>query len=158
MESLYRIHNLTKQYPLDTKGLFRKKHRFINAVDNVSFQINKGETFGVVGESGSGKTTLLRLLTGEEKPSAGEVELSPRVRIGYFDQGHLSLEANNTLIEELQRVDDKLHEFDAKALLGRFGFASTLFKTQVKKLSGGERARLAILKLVMSPYNLLLLD
>ena len=73
MKSLYQIQKLTKQYPLETKGLFRKKHRFINAVDDVSFQIEKGETFGVVGESGSGKTTLARLLLRLIEPTQGEL-------------------------------------------------------------------------------------
>jgi oligopeptide transport system ATP-binding protein len=73
VESLYRIENLTKKYPLETKGLFRSQQRYINAVDNVSFKIYKGETFGIVGESGSGKTTLARMLLRLIEPTQGNM-------------------------------------------------------------------------------------
>ena len=70
---MYRIQNLTKQYPIGTPGVFRKHHKFLNAVDNVTLQIRKGETFGVVGESGSGKTTLARILLRLIEPTRGDL-------------------------------------------------------------------------------------
>lgn len=123
-----------------------------------NFEVERGDRIGVIGPNGCGKTTLLKLLLGEEKPTAGKLDISRMAKMGYFDQGHLSLDPENDLIEELQSLDSTIHEFDAKALLGRFLFKGDMMRYQVKKLSGGEKARLAILKLVLSPCNLLLLD
>ena len=123
-----------------------------------NFEIENGDKIGVIGPNGCGKTTLLNVLRGDLQPTGGDLKVSKMIRPGYFDQGHLSLEPDNDLIQELQSVDDNMHEFDAKALLGRFLFKGDMTQQKVKKLSGGEKARLAILKLVLSPFSLLLLD
>jgi ATP-binding cassette subfamily F protein 3 len=123
-----------------------------------NFEIENGEKIGVIGPNGCGKTTLLNVLRGDVQPTSGDLKVSKMIRPGYFDQGHLSLEPDNNLIQELQSIDDTMHEFDAKALLGRFLFRGDMTQQKVKKLSGGEKARLAILKLVISPFSLLLLD
>jgi oligopeptide transport system ATP-binding protein len=73
VETIYQIQDLTKQYPLDAKGVFRRKRHYINAVDHVNLTIHQGETFGVVGESGSGKTTLARLLLRLIEPTEGSL-------------------------------------------------------------------------------------
>ncbi len=125
---------------------------------DLTFEILAGQKIGLIGPNGCGKTTLLRLLIGEEPPDAGTLRLSSGVRTGYFDQGHLSLTLENTLIQEVCQDHPELSENDAKALLGQFNFKGTMVDNLVGQLSGGERARLAILRLIMQPYNLLVLD
>jgi ATP-binding cassette subfamily F protein 3 len=100
----------------------------------------------------------LKMLTGKERPDDGILHISSGVRPGYFDQGHISLVPENNLIDELRRDHSDLSENDAKALLGQFNFKGNIVFNQVQQLSGGERARLAILRLILQPYNLLLLD
>jgi len=123
-----------------------------------SFEIDNGDKVGVIGPNGCGKTTLLKLLLGEMEPTGGRLRMSKNLKPGHFDQGHLSLDPENDLIQEMQSLDGKMHEHDAKALLGRFMFRGEMLEHKVKNLSGGEKARLAILKLVVSPCSLLLLD
>jgi ATP-binding cassette subfamily F protein 3 len=123
-----------------------------------TFEIENGDKVGIIGPNGCGKTTLLKLFLGDEMPTGGSLTLSKVINPGYFEQGHLSLDPEKDPIQELQSLNDKMHEFDAKALLGRFLFKGDMVRQKVKKLSGGEKARLSILKLVLSPLNLLLLD
>ncbi|MCK5291498.1 MAG: ABC-F family ATP-binding cassette domain-containing protein [Thermoplasmata archaeon] len=123
-----------------------------------TFEIMNGDKIGIIGPNGCGKTTLLKLFLGEERPTSGSLTLSKVIKPGYFNQGHLSLDPENDPIQELQSLDSAIHEFDAKALLGRFLFKGDMVRQKVKKLSGGEKARLSILKLVLSPLSLLLLD
>lgn len=139
-------HNITKNY--DTKPL----------LTNTNFEILAGQKIGLIGANGCGKTTFLKLLTGEEQPQQGTIHISSGVKIGYFDQGHLSLKPENNLIDELQRDQSTITENDAKALLGQFHFNDSMMHNQIKQLSGGEKARLAILRLILQPYNFLLLD
>jgi ATP-binding cassette subfamily F protein 3 len=125
---------------------------------NSSFEIIAGQKIGLIGPNGCGKTTFLKLLTGEENPNQGKIHVSLGVKWGYFDQGHLSLHEDNTLLEETIRGHKDLGEDEAKALLGQFHFKGAMVSNTVKQLSGGERARLAFLRLIMEPYNVLLLD
>jgi ATP-binding cassette subfamily F protein 3 len=127
-------------------------------LDHAGFEILAGQKICLIGPNGCGKTTLLKMLMGEERAEEGTLSMSSGVRAGYFDQGHLSLVLENSLIDELRRDHSELTESDAKALLGQFNFKHTMFFNAVKQLSGGERARLAILRLILQPYNLLLLD
>lgn len=125
---------------------------------NASFEIIAGQKIGLIGPNGCGKTTFLKILTGDESITSGTLHLSQGAKWGYFDQGHLSLSLENTLLEEVRRDHKDLSEEDAKALLGQFNFKGTMVNNKVGQLSGGERARLAFLRLIMKPYNLLLLD
>lgn len=127
-------------------------------LDNASFEILAGQKIGLIGPNGCGKTTFLKMLTGKESPNEGKVYVSSGVKSGYFDQGHLSLNPDNNLVIELRRDNSKLSENDSKALLGQFNFRGSIIFNQVKQLSGGERARLALLRLLLQPYNFLLLD
>lgn len=125
---------------------------------DVSFEILAGQKIGLIGPNGCGKTTLLKIIVGDEQADAGTIRVSSGVRMGYFDQGHLSLTLENTLIQEVCRDHPELAENDAKALLGQFNFKGIMVENLVSQLSGGERARLAILRLIMQPYNVLVLD
>jgi ATP-binding cassette subfamily F protein 3 len=127
-------------------------------LENTSFEILTGQKIGLIGPNGCGKTTFLKMLIGEEHTDDGTLHISSGVKSGYFDQGHLSLNPENNLIDELRRDNNELSESDAKALLGQFNFKEDMFFNQVQELSGGERARLAILRLILQPYNFLLLD
>jgi len=127
-------------------------------LSNANFEILAGQKIGLIGPNGCGKTTFLKMLTKEEPYSQGKLTLSQGAKWGYFDQGHLSLNLENTLLEEILRGHIDLSEEDAKALLGQFNFKGTTIHNKVDQLSGGERARLAFLRLIMEPYNLLLLD
>lgn len=139
-------HNLEKQF--DSKII----------LDHVNFEILAGQKIGLIGPNGCGKTTFLKMLTGEEHLDEGTLYVSPGVKWGYFDQGHLSLIPENNLIDELRRDHSELSENDAKALLGQFNFKGNMVFNKVQQLSGGERARLAILRLILQSYNFLLLD
>ncbi len=125
---------------------------------NQHFEIFAGQKIGLIGPNGCGKTTFLKMLTGDEQPDEGTIHMSSGVKWGYFDQGHLSLKPENTLVEEVRRDQQNISENDAKALLGQFDFRGELIDNKVQMLSGGERARLAILRLLTNPYNFLLLD
>ena len=127
-------------------------------LSNASFEILAGQKIGLIGSNGCGKTTFLKMLTKEESYNQGKIHLSQGVRWGYFDQGHLSINLENTLLEEILRDHKDLEEDDAKALLGQFNFKGTMVHNKAGKISGGERARLAFLRLIMEPYNFLLLD
>ena len=127
-------------------------------LENVGFEILAGQKIGLIGPNGCGKTTFLKILTGDEHYDEGTLHISPGVRLGYFDQGHLSLNLENTLLDEIRRDQKELPENDAKAMLGHFNFKGPMIFNQVGQLSGGERARLAILRLILQPYNFLLLD
>jgi len=136
----------------------KKAHGDSTIFSNVSFTIEYGDRIGLVGPNGAGKTTLMRLITGEDTDFEGTMERSGVLKTAYFDQGHLSLGLGNNLIEEMQSVIDNLHEHDAKALLGRFNFRGDIVYNKVDQMSGGERARVSILKMVVSPCNMLLMD
>lgn len=125
---------------------------------DAQFEIFSGQKIGLIGPNGCGKTTFLKILTGEESYETGNIHMSGGVRWGYFDQGHLSLKKENTLVAEVLRGHTDLKETDAKALLGQFNFKEDAVYKTVGTLSGGEQARLSLLKLLMEPYNFLILD
>ena len=141
----------------DGNGIF-KNFDDKTIFENVNFEILSGQKIGLIGPNGCGKTTFLKFLTGAEKPDNGIINVSRGVRWGYFDQGHLSLNLKNTLIDEVLRDHKELNENDAKALLGQFNFKGNIVYNSVDQFSGGERARLAFLRLIMKPYNFLILD
>jgi ATP-binding cassette subfamily F protein 3 len=139
-------HDLTKRFGDDV------------ILDRASFSIGKGDKVGLIGPNGCGKTTLLRMIVGFEKPSDGELDVSPGVKIGFFDQEHAGLTPGRTLIEEVRTLKRGMGEEEARGLLGRFLFkGEDAFKT-VEKLSGGEKARMALLKFLVGETNLLVLD
>jgi ATP-binding cassette subfamily F protein 3 len=116
-----------------------------------------GERVGLLGPNGAGKSVLLRCILGQEEPTAGAIKIGPSVRIGYYAQQHETLDLDKTLIEEIRQVKP-MYEQDAVRFLGQFLFPYRMTRTRVGSLSGGERSRLQLAKLMLSGVNFLLLD
>jgi ATP-binding cassette subfamily F protein 3 len=117
----------------------------------------RGERVGLLGPNGAGKSVLLRCILGQEEPTAGTIAIGPSVRIGYYAQQHETLDLDQTLIEEIRRVRP-MYEQDAVRFLGQFLFPYPVTRNLVGSLSGGERSRLQLAKLMLSGVNFLLLD
>ncbi|MBS3903120.1 MAG: ABC-F family ATP-binding cassette domain-containing protein [Anaplasmataceae bacterium] len=124
--------------------------------------LSPGTRLGLLGANGSGKTTLLKLLAGELKPSQGSIKYADDLKIVYFDQERFSLPANSTIRTALATHGDYVRyrdrEIHVNGWAERFLFSPTLLDMPIDKLSGGERARLLIAKLMLQPADLLLLD
>ena len=127
-------------------------------LNDVRVGISKGQRIGIVGGNGAGKTTLLRVIIGEIPLDSGKLDVPPGVQIGYFHQDHRTLEFDATPVEQIQKLKPKMEHGDIRALLGRFQFTSEQVGTKLADLSGGERARIAMLKLLLEENNVLLLD
>lgn len=116
-----------------------------------------GERVGLLGPNGSGKSVLYRCILGQEEPSGGVIKIGPSVHIGYYAQEHETLDLNRSLIEEVRDVKP-MYEEQAVGLLGQFLFPYEMARGRVRDLSGGERSRLQLAKLMLSNANFLLLD
>ena len=127
-------------------------------LEDVGVSVRRGQKIGVIGPNGVGKTTLLRLITGDLELVSGEIEISPGVQIGYFHQDHRTLDFDLTPIEEVRRLKPRMDYGEMRALLGQFQFTKEMVSTALSKLSGGERARIALLRLLLEENNMLLLD
>lgn len=125
---------------------------------NVNMDIKRGERVCIVGANGIGKTTLLKMLMGDVVCNTGRIKIGHNVQIGYYDQGQLLLNDANTVIGELQDAYRLYNDTDMRNILGRFLFRGESVFLQVGSLSGGEKARLSLLKLMLSGSNVLLLD
>ena len=120
--------------------------------------VRRGQKIGVVGPNGAGKTSILRVIMGELKLDSGKLDVRPGVQVGYFHQDHRSLNFDKTPIEQIQELKPRMDYKDIRAMLGQFQFTSDMVNTKLQKLSGGERARIAMLKLLLEDNNMLLLD
>ncbi|MEE2648202.1 MAG: ABC-F family ATP-binding cassette domain-containing protein [Candidatus Thermoplasmatota archaeon] len=127
-------------------------------LDNQSLEVRKGDRIGIVGGNGQGKTTLLKLINGDEKLTGGKMDVAPGCEIGYFHQDHATLDFNLNPVEQIQKLRPDFQYGDIRAALGRFQFSSEQVATKLSQLSGGERARVALLKLLLEENNLLLMD
>ncbi|HEY6052238.1 MAG TPA: ABC-F family ATP-binding cassette domain-containing protein [Thermoanaerobaculia bacterium] len=125
----------------------------------LSAQVLRGERIAVVGLNGAGKTTLLKLLAGEETPDEGTVALGHNVRLGYFAQHHAEhLDPDRTVLEEVARLVPDQPQSWVRAVLGSFLFSGDDVDKRIAILSGGERARVALARLLVVPSNFLLMD
>ncbi len=123
-----------------------------------SFDIKRGERICIVGANGIGKTTLMRMITGELKPNEGYIKTGHNVKIGYYDQEQRLLNEDNTVFDEMKDAYHLYTDTEMRSILGRFLFRGDDVFLPVRALSGGEKARLSLLKLMLSGANLLLLD
>ena len=127
-------------------------------LNNQDLEVRKGDRIGIVGGNGQGKTTLLKLINGDEKLTSGIRDLAPGCEIGYFHQDHATLDFNLSPVEQIQKLRPDFQYGDIRAALGRFQFTGNQVTTKLSQLSGGERARVALLKLLLEENNLLLMD
>ena len=126
--------------------------------DNVDIDIKRGEKICIVGQNGIGKTTLLKILMQELNPDKGRVKIGHNVTFGYYDQGQMLLNPSNTVLEEMKETYRLYTDTQMRSLLGRFLFRGDDVFLKVGDLSGGEKARLSLLKLMLGGANTLLLD
>src|SRR5919108_2016942 len=131
-------------------------------IDNLSFKLPPGGIVGVIGPNGAGKTTLFKMITGQEKPDSGSFSVGPTVKLGYVDQSRETLDPNKTVWEELSGGLDIIklgnREVSSRAYCGSFNFKGPDQQKKVGQLSGGERNRVNLAKMLKSGANVLLLD
>ncbi|TDJ61645.1 MAG: energy-dependent translational throttle protein EttA [Proteobacteria bacterium] len=131
-------------------------------IDGLSFSLPRGGIVGIIGANGAGKTTLFRLLMGHEQADAGEIRVGDTVRFAYVDQSRDSLDDTKTVWEEISAGQDMLrvgdYETSSRAYVGRFNFRGSDQQKRIGQLSGGERNRVHLAKVLHSGGNLLLLD
>ncbi len=131
-------------------------------IDDLSFRLPQGGIVGIIGPNGAGKTTLFRMLTGQESVDEGELRIGETVQMAYVDQSRDALDDNKTVWEEISDGQDIItigkYEVNSRAYVSRFNFAGTEQQKRVGDLSGGERNRVHLAKLLRSGGNLLLLD
>jgi len=146
---------------IDAQGL-RKAYGEKLLIDDLSFKLPPAGIVGVIGPNGAGKTTLFRMLVGQEKPDAGTLKVGETVQIAYVDQSREALDGDKTVWEEISGGNDLLtlgkREVNSRAYCGWFNFRGADQQKRVGSLSGGERNRLHMAKLLQSGGNLLLLD
>ncbi len=130
--------------------------------DDLSFNLPAGGIVGVIGPDGAGKTTLMRIITGQEQPDSGSFKVGETVKLGYVDQSRDSLNDNNTVWQEISNGNDMLtlgkREVSSRAYVAQFNFKGTDQQKKVGMLSGGERNRVHMAKMLKSGANVLLLD
>lgn len=126
--------------------------------ENVSFDIKKGERICIIGNNGVGKTTLLRILMGEAQADDGYLKIGHNVDFGYYDQGQLRLNERETVLGEMKNEYHLYTDTQMRSILGRFLFHGDDVFKEISSLSGGEKAKLALLKLMLSGANTIVLD
>jgi ATPase subunit of ABC transporter with duplicated ATPase domains len=145
-----KVNNISKAY--GDKLLF----------DDLSFTLPPGGIVGVIGPNGAGKSTLFKIITGQEKPDSGEIDIGPTVHLGYVDQSRDHLDGSKNVWEEISDGLDYMkvngHDQSTRAYVGAFNFKGQDQQKNVGKLSGGERNRVNIAKMLKRGGNVLLLD
>ncbi|MBT3017722.1 MAG: energy-dependent translational throttle protein EttA [Candidatus Thiodiazotropha sp. (ex Clathrolucina costata)] len=146
---------------IDTVGL-RKSFGDRMLYSDLTFNLPKGGIVGIIGPNGAGKTTLFRIITGQEKPDTGEMRIGETVEVAYVDQSRDALDANKTVWEEISDSQDIItvdrFQMQSRAYVSRFNFKGSDQQKRIGDLSGGERNRVHLAKLLKSGGNLLLLD
>jgi ATP-binding cassette ChvD family protein len=146
---------------IEVKGL-RKAFGDRLLIDNLNFTLPRGGIVGIIGPNGAGKTTLFRMLTGTEQPDAGEIRISPTVKLAYVDQSRQTLDDKKTVWAEISggldiiKIDN--YETPSRSYVGRFNFKGTQQQQLIGELSGGERNRVHLAKVLRAGGNVLLLD
>ncbi len=146
---------------IESKGL-RKAYGDRLLFDNLNFNLPAGGIVGIIGPNGAGKTTLFRMIAGLEKPDAGELRMGPSVKLAYVDQSRQALNDKNTVWQEISGGLDMIkvgnYETPSRGYVGRFNFKGTGQQQNVGELSGGERNRVHLAKVLKSGGNVLMLD
>ncbi|MBL8643311.1 MAG: ATP-binding cassette domain-containing protein, partial [Rhodospirillaceae bacterium] len=131
-------------------------------IDNLTFNLPPGGIVGVIGPNGAGKSTLFKMITGQEKPDGGTIKIGDTVKLGYVDQSRDSLKDTATVWEEISGGNDEImlgkFKTPSRAYVGRFNFRGSDQQKKVGQLSGGERNRVHLAKMLKSGANVILLD
>ncbi len=128
-------------------------------INGLNFKVEKGDKICVIGKNGKGKSTLLRLIDGILKPISGNIKINPKTEIGYFGQMNIdTLNPNNTIYEELQEVDKLIPKTTVMRVAGVMMFSGELSSKKISVLSGGEKSRVLLGKILLKTCNLLILD
>jgi ATPase subunit of ABC transporter with duplicated ATPase domains len=131
-------------------------------IDDLTFKLPPGGIVGIIGPNGAGKTTLFRMITGQEQPDSGSITIGETVHLAYVDQSRDSLDGNKTVWEEISGGNDIIklgkHEMNSRAYCSTFNFKGGDQQQKVGTLSGGQRNRVHLAKLLKSGGNVLLLD
>ncbi len=141
----------------------RKSYGDITVINDFSYHFKRGDRIGIIGPNGSGKTTLLEIISQRQKPDSGDIEMGETVVIGYYDQESREFDESQRLIDYIKDVAEYIRTVDgdvitASQMLDRFLFPPAMQYQSIGSLSGGERRRLYLLRILMSAPNLLLLD
>jgi ATP-binding cassette ChvD family protein len=146
---------------IEAKGL-RKSFGDRLLIDNLNFNLPPGGIVGIIGPNGAGKTTLFRMLTGIEQPDDGEIRIGPTVKLAYVDQSRQALNDKNSVWQEISNGLDLIkvgnYETPSRGYVGRFNFKGSQQQQLIGELSGGERNRVHLAKVLKSGGNVLLLD
>ena len=146
---------------IETQGL-TKAYGDKLLFENLTFTLPPGGIVGVIGPNGAGKSTLFKLITGQEKPDKGTIDVGPTVKLGFVDQSRDALDPNHNVWEEVSGGNDRFyfgkHEVNTRAYVGAFNFKGTDQQKKVGQLSGGERNRVHMAKMLAAGGNVLLLD
>ncbi len=146
---------------IEASGL-RKAYGERLLIDDLSFNLPRGGIVGIIGPNGAGKTTLFRMLTGAEQPDAGQIRFGPSTKLAYVDQSRHALDDRKTVWQEISGGLDMLkvgnYETSSRGYVGRFNFKGTQQQQLIGDLSGGERNRVHLAKVLKSGGNVLLLD
>lgn len=127
-------------------------------VDNMKFDVYRGDKIGIIGSNGSGKSTMLKSMIGELAPISGDIKLGNNVTVSYFDQELSDLDPSKTVIENLWEEDPAAEIGLIRSFLGRFGFSGDESFQKVSSLSGGEKTKLSLAKLLYHPANFIIFD
>ena len=156
------LHNISKNYP---KGFVaQEESKTIPVINSFSYKFTKGQKIGIFGDNGSGKTTFLNIVTGNLKPDTGNVEVGLNTKFGYYTQNPQFKDTNLTVLEyiketaERMTLNDGKKEVSASRFLEEFGFEGKIQHSPVSTLSGGERKRLYLVRLLLENPNFLILD
>jgi len=144
---------------LEAKGLGFGYSEGVRLFESVSFALKKGKKLAIIGKNGKGKSTLLNLIAKELQPLSGETTYHPQTLIAHFGQTNIErLTMGNTIIEEIQGTHKGLEYKTTRAIAGAMMFGDTLAEKKISVLSGGEKSRVMLGKIIATPANLLLLD
>ena len=157
------IHFSLEPYTLSGNDVLTVKDLAKSFGDNhlfsgINFELKRGEHIAIIGDNGTGKTTMLKIITGDLDADDGEITLGARVQIGYYDQEHQVLDSSKTIFEELSDAYPYLDNTEIRNILAAFLFTGDDVFKLIGSLSGGERGRVSLAKLMLSEANLLILD
>ena len=145
-----------------TSACYKYFFHYFSNLSDISINLNSGERLGVIGPNGAGKTTLFRMITGDESPDSGELRIGETVKLGFVDQSRDALNDASTVWEEISQGETEIdlgkRKIQSRAYVGTFNFRGPDQQKKVGQLSGGERNRVHLAKMLRSGANVLLLD